>query len=1068
MKQIDNVNTRLADDLRKEIKTGSKLSIAAATFSIYAFNALRKELNNISELRFLFTSPTFVSEKLTKESREFYIPNIYKESELCGGEFELRLKSELNQRAIARECAEWIRRKGTFRTSKSAEYPITGTLICDDKAYLPVNAFTTADLGITMRKGFQQPIIRLEAENSRAWLEAFDSNWKDKEKLEDVTEHVCAYFEQAYRENSPEYIYYITLYNIFRGFLKDIADGTMPDEKTGFKQTLIWNKLYNFQRDAVMGAINKLEQYKGCILADSVGLGKTFSALAVIKYYNMRNRDVLVLCPRKLEANWNTYCNNDINNPLAKDRIRYDVLFHTDLSRDKGLSNGRNLANVNWGNYGLVVIDESHNFRNANSVGERESRYQKLLRKVIAEGIETKVLMLSATPVNNRFNDLKNQLALAYEGIPGTLDEKLNTTRGIDEIFRRAQGAFNAWSRLDSKDRTVDTLQEMLDFDFFELLDSLTIARSRKHIVKYYDTTAIGRFPQRNPPVSRRPPLTPGKEVGYKSIADKLSLMKLAVYSPLAYVLASKQQEYTDRYGKKKNSVSNLTQIGREMGIQKLMSINLLKRIESSVNSFKLTVNAVLAQVDDALSKLENHAKTLIEYNFEEDIDIDFENESEESMIGHKAPVHLNDIDRVRWKEDLQYDREILLSLLDDVKDVESAGDCKLDMLRELIDEKMRNPRNPGNKKIIIFTAFADTADYLYKALNPWTSQQFGIHTALVTGRNNATTAKNIHADLNSILTCFSPRSKEKELLIPGVNENIDLLIATDCISEGQNLQDCDYLINYDIHWNPVRIVQRFGRIDRIGSINDNITMVNFWPDVELDMYINLKQRVEDKMTISVMTGAGGDNLLNTEQKELEYRKAQLKRLQNEIIDLEDVREGINITDLGLNDFRVDLSNFIRQYGKIDHIPNGLYTVTSGNEEAAKGIIFILENIHNAVNIDKQNRLHPYYLVYMKQNGEVMMNHLQAKKILDTLRLLCKGKTVPEEELCALFNRETNEGRQMDTYSHLLEKSISVILNKEEEKGIASLFKAGGTSFGVLGETKGLEDFKLISFLIVR
>lgn len=1068
MKQIDNVNTRLADDLRKEIKTGSKLSIAAATFSIYAFNALRKELNSIDELRFLFTSPTFVSEKLTKESREFYIPHIYKERELCGGEFELRLKSELNQRAIARECAEWIRRKVTFKTSKSTEYPITGTLICDDKAYLPVNAFTTADLGITMRKGFQQPIIRLEAENSRSFLEAFDSNWKDREKLEDVTERVCAYFEQAYRENSPEYIYYITLYNIFRGFLKDIADGAMPDEKTGFKETLIWNKLYNFQRDAVMGAINKLEQYKGCILADSVGLGKTFSALAVIKYYNMRNRDVLVLCPRKLEANWNTYCNNDINNPLAKDRIRYDVLFHTDLSRDKGYSNGRNLANVNWGNYGLVVIDESHNFRNASSAGERESRYQKLLRKVISEGIETKVLMLSATPVNNRFNDLKNQLALAYEGIPDTLDEKLNTTRGIDEIFRRAQGEFNAWSRLDSKDRTVDALQEMLDFDFFELLDSLTIARSRKHIVKYYDTTAIGRFPQRNPPVSRHPSLTPNKEVGYKSIADKLSLMKLAIYSPLAYVLPSRQAEYAERYGKKKNSVSNLTQIDREMGIQKLMSINLLKRIESSVHSFKLTVNTVLAQVDDALSKLENHAKTLTEYDLEEETDIDFETESEESIIGHKAPVLLKDIDRMRWKEDLQDDRNILHSLLTDVSNIESAGDCKLDMLKELIEDKIRNPRNPDNKKIIIFTAFADTADYLYYALSAWAQQQFGVNAALVTGRSNTTTAKDIHADLNSILTCFSPRSKEKALLMPHVNEHIDLLIATDCISEGQNLQDCDYLINYDIHWNPVRIVQRFGRIDRIGSINSNITMVNFWPDVELDMYINLKQRVEDKMTISVMTGAGGDNLLNTEQKELEYRKAQLKRLQSEIIDLEDVREGINITDLGLNDFRIDLSNFIQQYGKIDNIPNGLYTVTSGNADAATGIIFVLENIHNAVNIDKQNRLHPYYLVYMKQNGEVMMNHLQAKKILDTLRLLCKGKNLPEEELCALFNQETNEGRQMDTYSQLLEKSISVILNKEEEKGIGSLFKAGGTSFGFMGETKGLEDFKLISFLIVR
>ncbi|MEQ9229388.1 MAG: SNF2-related protein, partial [Cyclobacteriaceae bacterium] len=552
MKLIDNVNSRLGDDLKESIKKGSKISIAASSFSIYAFEALKKELSKVDELRFIFSSPTFIEENFQKTARQFYIPHIYRESDLCGGEFELRLMNQLNQRAIAKECSKWVKNKVTFKSNKHSNLPLNGMIHVknqeDEFAYSNVSSFTTSDLGITHKKGFPTLIQKSDYPDSHAFLEWFNQVWENEDDLKDVTQKVQDYFESAYKENSPEFIYFITLYNIFNDFLEDLSLDALPNDQIGFKDTFIWDKLYNFQRDAVIGAINKLEKYKGCILADSVGLGKTFSALGIIKYYEMRNKDVLVLCPKKLEANWNTYRHNDKNNILASDRFRYDVLFHTDLSRERGMSNGRNLESVNWGNYGLVVIDESHNFRNNNTVVGRENRYQALLRKIVQEGIETKVLMLSATPVNNRFNDLRNQLALAYEGDAEIIDKKLDTSSSIDQIFRRAQQAFNIWSKYETEDRTTERLLDMLDFDFFEILDSLTIARSRKHITTYYDTKAIGEFPERNKPLSIQSPLTDSGKVSYVEIAEKLTVLNLSVYTPLNYILPSKVQAYASLY----------------------------------------------------------------------------------------------------------------------------------------------------------------------------------------------------------------------------------------------------------------------------------------------------------------------------------------------------------------------------------------------------------------------------------------------------------------------------------------------------------------------------------------
>ena len=831
--------------------------------------------------------------------------------------------------------------------------------------------------------------------------------------------------------------------------------------------------LYDFQRDAVLAIINKLEKYNGCILADSVGLGKTFTALAVVKYYENRNKSVLVLCPKKLAENWNTYKDNYVNNPIAADRLNYDVLFHTDLSREGGISNGLDLSRRNWGNYDLIVIDESHNFRNGIGThsNTQENRYQKLMEKAIRAGVKTKVLMLSATPVNNRFIDLKNQLALAYEGNSESLDERLNTTKSLEDIFKQAQKAFNAWSKLDQEQRTTDALLRTLDFDFFELLDSVTIARSRKHIEKYYDTNEIGKFPERLKPISLRPCLTDlSNAISYNQIYEQLMQLSLCIYTPSNYIFPSRLQKYKDLTH---NKGENLTQTGRERGIQRLMSINLLKRLESSVNSFQLTLTRIrelIASTIDAIDRFEEYGSadiSMYEANAD-DWDMDDEN-TELFTVGRKVRIDLADMDWKSWRKELQQDADVLELLTLMVGDITPEHDSKLQELFRLLDEKLTHPINPDNKKVLIFSAFSDTAEYLYDHVSGYVKNKYGLNTAVITGSiDGRTTIKGFQATLNNVLTCFSPISKDRDVLMPDSKTEIDILIATDCISEGQNLQDCDYLVNYDIHWNPVRIIQRFGRIDRIGSRNKVIQLVNFWPDLTLDDYINLKSRVETRMKITVMTSTGDDDLINLEEQgDLEYRKAQLKRLQEEVVDIEDMSDGISIMDLGLNEFRLDLLDYMKHNGDMDKKPRGLHAVVPATEELPEGVIFVLKNINNSINVDNRNRIHPFYMVYIGTDGEIIRDYLNPKKLLDDIRLLCRGKSKPIPEVYEKFNRETDDGRNMADMSELLNNAINSIIDVKEESDIDSLFSSGGTS-ALMSAVSGLDDFKLICFLNIR
>ncbi|MES1972856.1 MAG: helicase-related protein [Pseudomonadota bacterium] len=1087
MQIIDNINVLLGDELKKDIKRGQRLRIAASSFSIFAFEALRKELQQIDELQFLFTERTFTAERATdgktRERREFFIPKAKRVAGLTGSEFEIQLRNQLTQRAVARECADWIRKKAHFKSNASSS-PMQQFLSADGAAgavaYMPLSGFTAVDLGYARGNAVSNFVNRFdEAAHTQSYIQLFDTIWSDPTRVEDVTDAICEHIASVYQENSPERIYFIMLYNIFHAFLEDIDEDVLPNDRTGYQESLVWQKLFNYQRDAATGIINKLETYNGCILADSVGLGKTFTALAVIKYYELRNRSVLVLCPKKLTDNWLNYSTNLKTNPFAWDRFNYDVLCHTDLSRTSGTSNGIPLNRVNWGNYDLVVIDESHNFRNNDAFKEKETRYQKLMNQVIRAGVKTKVLMLSATPVNNRFNDLRNQLALAYEGQSDTLSEKLNTTASVEEIFRRAQAAFNRWSKLPPEQRTAETILTELDFDFFELLDSVTIARSRKHITTFYDMTDIGHFPERRKPLSFRPPLTelPGT-MDLNTIVAQLTLLKLSVYAPTSYILPSRLAKYEALYDTDVSSGGGkLRQADRDKSLQALMTVNLLKRLESSIHAFRLTLGSLAENIRKTLDVVDSYrsgagAGAVVDYA--DDIEaLEAEDDELEGLgsfrVGGKIRIDLSDMDVPGFAHDLQADLALIEALQGDMAKITPEHDGKLQHLKALIAQKLAEPINPGNRKLIIFTAFADTAQYLYDQIAAEALSQQLIHTGRVTGSDAPKSTLGKGYDFQTLLTLFSPRSKEKAVIMPDEPGEIDILIATDCISEGQNLQDCDFLVNYDIHWNPVRIIQRFGRIDRIGSPNAQIQLANYWPDITLDDYIKLKERVENRMIIADVTATGDDNVLTAKASDTAYRREQLRRLQDEVIELEDVRTGISITDLGLNDFRMDLLNYVKEHGDLASAAKGLHAVVPADTAKGlePGIIFALKAVGGDASANRQNRLHPYYLIYMGEDGSVVADQTQVKRLLDLVRTAAKGVTAPVPQAFGPFNQRTTDGQNMSGPSGLLNGAIRAMIDAKEERDLDSLFSTGTTT-ALSHAIRGLEDFELIAFVVVE
>lgn len=1082
MLTINNVDSKLIDDLKQTLTPGSRVVIAASSFSIYAFQALRKELEGVAEVRFLFTSPAFITEKAEEGREEYYIQRRNeRESNLTNNEYEIRLRNELTQRGVAKDCADWIHRKVRFKSYSDRMDDSSGFILTDHALYTPIIGFSSVDLGITRGKRAITMITKIEdSEILQQYARQFEQCWNDANGVEEVTHEVIDRIGVAYRENAPELIYYITLQNIFSEFLEDLTGGQLPNEATGFKDTLIWNKLYPFQKEAALAIMGKLDKYNGCILADSVGLGKTFTALSVIKYYEIRNRRALVLCPKKLSDNWGTYRSNYLDNPLLGDRFAFDVLYHTDLGRSQGKSNGNDLERYNWSNCDLIVIDESHNFRNGGNVNRDEdddnpkmNRYQWLLEEVINKGVKKKILMLSATPVNNRFHDLKNQLRLAYVSLPEPPHKILKTESSIDAIISDAQNEYNQWAKLPIEERTASNLMDRLSQDFFKLLDCFTIARSRRHIGQSYDTTDIGSFPQRLNSIQRTPDLTDlDGAISYSEIAEQIQQLNLMIYMPSLYIYPS----FRDLYGMDVSDDDDTWNARkRDSGVQHLIRINLLKRLESSVEAFRCTIQRTIQLIERTLEKIERQKdNSTLSLKVDQIADSDsIDEDSEELFLKYdKNNIPLSHIDQISWKNDIQKDRDILISLLNRIKEITPEHDAKLLSLRSDLRKKWDNPINEGNKKVIIFTAFSETARYLYNALEAPIKQQYGLNTLMVTGSGIYSTLpkkKGVTLSFERALTLFSPQSKNKGERYGDDEQEFDVLIATDCISEGQNLQDCDFLINYDIHWNPVRIVQRFGRIDRIGSLNKNIQLVNYWPNIELDKYIALKERVDNRMTIVSVTGSGEANPITNEQPDetIEFRSLQLIREQDKIIDLEDMDCGISITDFGLDEFRMDLSELTKTRPSQTHAPKGLCAVIPSSTLLPPGVIFVLCNRNEGINIDKTNRLHPFYLVYVSEQGEIIHSHLAPKKILDALRSACKNKIEPDAALYRQFNRDTRNGHKMEAYGKLLQKAVESIVSVKTERDIDSLFSLGDSN-NLSGAFKGLDDFELISFFVIR
>ena len=1058
MKLIHNTGTdRVIDLMRPHLKRDNQLSCVTPSFSLYAFAELREALSVLARVHLIVPAD---DEKL----------------EFLGGEGDRAARNRLQARWLANQCAKWINDKVELRRALG---PVPqGAAVMRNSDATPAQvvlgsfAFSTDGLGLTPGNPMSLIQASESADEATQLAKWFDQQWAAMPRQPDTRDALIQGLHAMGEHRDPLTLYTLILRHLFRDNGDKMDEERIVKSATGIRNTMVWQKLFKFQRDGVVGAIDRLNRFGGCIIADSVGLGKTFEALAIIKYHELRNDRVLVLAPKRLRDNWTLYKSNDKRNILAADRFNYDVLNHTDLSRDGGMSGDIDLSHVNWGNYDLVVIDESHNFRNKTTHKDKESRYDRLMRRIIKEGVKTRVLMLSATPVNNRLGDLRNQIAFVTEGDDTALVEY--GIANIEATTRKAQTQFNRWLNMGESEKTPARLVEMLGFDYFTLLDHLTIARSRKHIEKYYGTSETGRFPDRLPPINIKADVDCAGE--FRSIRDinlEIRRLNLASYAPLRYVLPHKQAAYDAKYSTQiRGGESFFRQVDREESLIHLLRVNVLKRMESAVSSFTLTVQRQLRDVESTLAHIEAHADDIEEIDIA-DVDID-DPEFETLLVGRKVKVLLSDVDLIRWKQDLIEDRNRLSTLLAAARQVDAARDAKLTALRDMIRNKCRNPINFGNRKIIVFTAFADTAEYLYAQLAPWAKAEIGIDSALVTGSGrNQSTMPHLRKDLASILTTFSPRSKERPAELAAEGE-LDLLFATDCISEGQNLQDCDWLINYDIHWNPVRIIQRFGRIDRIGSPNQSIQLVNFWPNMELEEYINLEQRVSGRMVLLDISATGEENLIEHQSgnpmNDLEYRRKQLLKLQDTVIDLEDLSTGVSITDLTLTDFRIDLAQYLKAYpGKLDKQPLGAYAVTTSiDADIPPGVIFCLRAEGPAAHKVKESDypLAPHYLVHVGDDGAVVLPYTQAKRILDHLKRLALGRELPDAGACARFDKATNHGEDMRHAQKLLAASVASVVGKNEERAVASLFSPGGTH-AIKGEFAGSNDFEVLAFMVV-
>lgn len=1054
MNEVISSNEQLVSKINEVLKKkgGRKINIINDKLTLSVFAELSKNLKNVDKINFIIRDTSYIPTG-RELSREFEIEQ--NETSLFFNYYDIIQKNKLQHFSRARSMYDFIKKHVNVRKVKDPAKIKGNIIMIDDE--IAIHGTSSLEISRKKKRGELAPIHFNSAITDKEQIERFrglfNIVWNSDDYTEDYKEQLLESLNYVYKDYSPEFLYYFTLKELFSSQL-DSGVERFERDKTGFKKSVIWNSLYEFQKDAVVSAIQKINKYNGCIIADSVGLGKTFEALAVIKYFELREDNVLVLCPAKLYDNWDSFKNPYIDNVFIKDNFNYKILCHTDLSRTKGYSrSGIDLSRINWSNFDLVVIDESHNFRNRNEDVEHISRYMKLMNDIIKKGHGTKVLMLSATPVNNSLIDLKNQISIitadrddAFEefGIPS-----------ISNLLRKTQKEINDW--LKTEDRTKNELLDRLPADFYKLLEMITISRSRRHITEYYGNDNIGKFPEKLPPETYYPEIDiKGELLNFAETNEILESLKLAVYCPMAYI----KPEYKEYYRKKYQTVQGERVLfyheNRELINARLHRFNLFKRLESSVFAFGETIRRLIARIDsyiDAITRCNSGEIELIgEEYVEEDITLDY-----------KYEIKVEHLIAKDYLEDLYYDKRILKQLYEDVlKILDEKRDAKLKKLQEIVVNKIINtPYNPGNRKILIFSAFADTANYLYDNIASELSKN-GINVACVTGSGEPrTTLKSIRCEFNTILRHFSPMSKLGQELPK--SEQIDVVIATDCISEGQNLQDCDTVINYDIQWNPVVLIQRFGRIDRIGSKNKRIAMINFFPNMELNEYLQLEQRVKGKMTAVNLTATGDEDFLSPEMNDFLFRKKQLERLQKEVIEIEELNDNISLTDLNMNDYIYELSNYIKRNPDIMRVPRGIYSVTQGEK---KGCIFCFRHQSDGARPTNQSALYPYYIVYVGNSGEIYYNSVNSREVLKEFRKLTYGKSKPDPALFQKFNNRTKNAEDMSFYSKLLNKAIQAIQGDEDKKAEMTIFDFGGYNNEFANSSA--DDFELISFLVVE
>ncbi|WP_422738639.1 helicase-related protein [Micromonospora sp. WMMD729] len=1044
--------------LRKHLTGATRLDSLSESLSLFVYEALQDELADV-DLRLLLHGRSL------------------EEFPLNGLEEENLKRARLDQHRIAHAFVGWAEEHLQARALKRRT---RGTWTSVDGAfpYVVDGAGLEAEsLGLVASQDLYFPLETTDADKVAQAVVNFERMWYDDATTRTVQEEFLDAARALFEDRAPESVYLRVLTSLFKDFIEESGEETAGRGKTGFYDSVVWNKLYKFQRDGVLGAIEKLERHNGCIIADSVGLGKTFEALAVIKYYELRNDRVLVLAPKRLRENWTIYRSNDNRNPLAKDRFNYDVLNHTDLSRASGLSGNMDLANINWGNYDLVVIDESHNFRNNPQVKGRTTRYERLMNEVFKTGVKTKVLMLSATPVNTRLADLKNQVLFATEGDDQAL--AADGIKSIEATLAKAQKHFNDWQRTPAATRSTKSLVGTLGMDYIRLLDLVTIARSRKHIQKYYGTKDVGKFPDRLAPISLTPPIDSARTmIPLEQINRSILRLNLAAYKPTSYVSTKYESKYAAMYDQKVRTGGQRVwkQTDRENNVVHLLRVGLLKRLESSVNSLGKTLDKILATIDSAIASIDAYEATGSEGTSIDSLadleNIDLDDPLFEDTVGGSVKVFLADIDRIRWRQELQQDRDTMAALLAEVRAVDATRDAKLAQLKQFLRNKAEHPTNDGNRKALVFTAFSDTADYLYKHVARWANDDLGVHVALITGQTTRTTLPMKPKRMIDVLTAFSPRSKGGDLASP----QIDIVIATDTISEGQNLQDCDTVINYDIHWNPVRIVQRFGRVDRLGTTNTSVQLVNFWPNMDLDAYINLETRVSSRMSLLDVSATGEENILDVTSggmNDLDYRRRQLQQMQNAAPTMEDLAGGLSITDLTLSDFRMDAAARRREeIREITGWPLALFGVTRfdktlADDGLAPGAVFLLRVRDDAFTFAKAYPLAPYALIYVTDDGRLAHAIEEPKLALDVLRHHCLGSTQPDAAVLDDFDKATRSGKSMKHYRDLLDMAVRAASGKAEESMVASLFSAGPSQLGTDATAPGLEAVDLVAWVVL-